>query len=547
MGLAVSYIRFSRPEQLKGDSLRRQTARYLALCEKHGWTPAGENNYQDLGVSGYKGKHRTKGDFGKFLRAVEEGKIPAGSVLVVEMVDRLSREEPLDVVGIISKILKAGILIATTSPERIYDKKSANEIGPLLEIVVGVALAHEESRKKGERVAARWAEKKRLAREEKKPMTYIVPLWLRTIGGPKEQRKIEVIAERAKLVQEMFRLAASGMGGVQICRKFNKERVATWGRRKDSSPVWENSYIRKILRNRAVLGEYNGIRDYFPRVIHTGLWNRAQKAMNSRYRERGKQGQVAANLFSGLVFDAHDDSPMVITSCTRKCGNGTTKYRSIVSRSAQRGVNGSKYMTYSYAAFEAGILAHLSEIAPADFAPQTYRKEHDELTRLEGEEAKIANRITEIRNRMADSDESIESLSIAAATLESKQRKLAAHIEVVKQTLATPEKQTWRECQNLIELLNNTPTDEIAELRQALRYRIKDLISKIVVKIEAVGYRQRQARSEVIYRNGKTKTVLITVDPYFGTSRQAGQRGYFWIADTLRKTLADAFPHLAVK
>ena len=277
MSLAISYIRFSRPEQLKGDSLRRQTARYLALCEKHGWTPAGENNYQDLGVSGYKGKHRTKGDFGKFLRAVEEGKIAAGSVLVVEMVDRLSREEPLEVVGIISKILKAGILIATTSPERIYDKKSANEIGPLLEIVVGVALAHEESRKKGERVAARWAEKKKLAREEKKPMSYIVPLWLRTIGGPKEQRKIEVIPERAKLVRKMFRLAANGMGGVQICRKFNKERVPTWGRRKDSSPVWENSYIRKILRNRAVLGEYHGIPNYFPRVIEDDLWNKAQK------------------------------------------------------------------------------------------------------------------------------------------------------------------------------------------------------------------------------------------------------------------------------
>ena len=547
MSLAISYIRFSRPEQLKGDSLRRQTARYLALCEKHGWTPAGENNYQDLGVSGYKGKHRTKGDFGKFLRAVEEGRIAAGSVLVVEMVDRLSREEPLEVVGIISKILKAGILIATTSPERIYDKKSANEIGPLLEIVVGVALAHEESRKKGERVAARWAEKKRLAREDKRPMTYIVPLWLKTIGGPKEHRKIEVIPERAKLVREMFRFAASGMGGVQICRKFNKEQIPTWGRRKDSSPVWENSYIRKILRNRAVLGEYNGIENYFPRVVADALWNKAQKAMNARYRERGRQGEVAANLFSGLVFDAHDDSPMVITSCTRKCGNSTKKYRSIVSRNAQRGVNGSKYMTYPYAAFEAGILAHLSEIAPADFAPKTHRKEHDELARLEGDEARTANRITEIRNKMADSDESIESLSIAAATLEAKQRKLAAQIEAVRQDLATPESQTWKECQNLIELLENTPADETAELRQAIRYRVKDLISRIVVKIEVVGYRQRQSRCEVIYRNGKTKIVLITVDPYFGTARQAGQKGYFWIADTLRKILTGAFPHLAGK
>lgn len=108
-------------------------------------------------------------------------------------------------------------------------------------------------------------------------MTYIVPLWLRTIGGPREHRKIEAIPVRAKLVQQMFRLAASGMGGIQICRKFNKERIPTWGRRKDSSPVWENSYIRKIVRNRAVLGEYNGIPDYFPRVIEDDLWNKCRR------------------------------------------------------------------------------------------------------------------------------------------------------------------------------------------------------------------------------------------------------------------------------
>ena len=34
---AYSYIRFSTKRQIKGNSLRRQTERATALCDKHGW------------------------------------------------------------------------------------------------------------------------------------------------------------------------------------------------------------------------------------------------------------------------------------------------------------------------------------------------------------------------------------------------------------------------------------------------------------------------------------------------------------------------------
>jgi DNA invertase Pin-like site-specific DNA recombinase len=533
MCLAISYIRFSRPEQLKGDSLRRQTEKFLTLSKKNGWTPATESVYQDLGKSGYYGKHH-KGDFGRLLRAIEDGRtIKPGTVIVVEMIDRLSREQPLDAIAIISKILKAGCLIATTSPERIYDIQRANEIGGLLEIVVGTSLAHEESKNKGSRVAARWAEKLRQAKEHKTPMTYIVPLWLEVIGGPTEARKIKKILDRAALVVRMFELAASGLGGPRICKLFNAEGIPTWGRRKDSSKIWENSYIRKILRSRAVLGEYKGIPGYFPRVIEDDLWNRAQKAMNRRFRERGKQGAVAANLFSGMVFDSHDDSPMQINGHRAK---NRPHYRYIVSSAAMRGKKGAKFASFLYDAFEAGILAHLSEIDPADFKLKSHQGKEKELADLLKEKAKVSNQIVRLQRKLEEADD-IDSLVDVIRNLESKRKKSTAKIEELKQALSTPESSSWRECKNLVQLLSSASPEETPELRQSLRYRIQELISRIIVQVEPTGYRARQATCQILYRNGATREVVIHTDPYFNTSDTTGRTGYFWFGKELIRVL----------
>jgi len=90
---AYSYIRFSSPEQAKGDSFRRQLSRTVEYCEKHDLILS-ETRFQDLGVSGWTGKNIERGALGDFLIAVKAGKIPTGSVLIVENFDRFSRLKP---------------------------------------------------------------------------------------------------------------------------------------------------------------------------------------------------------------------------------------------------------------------------------------------------------------------------------------------------------------------------------------------------------------------------------------------------------------------
>src|SRR5437867_425154 len=90
--VAYSYIRFSSRQQAEGDSLRRQTEKAEDYCQRKGWTLDASLTLRDLGVSAFRGDNALLGNLGVFLAAVKKGTVPAGSVLIVESFDRLSRQ-----------------------------------------------------------------------------------------------------------------------------------------------------------------------------------------------------------------------------------------------------------------------------------------------------------------------------------------------------------------------------------------------------------------------------------------------------------------------
>jgi DNA invertase Pin-like site-specific DNA recombinase len=90
---AYSYIRFSTPTQAAGNSLKRQTALSEAWAQKKGLTLDASLRMSDLGVSAFTEENRTEGSLGTFLSAVAAKKIPKGSYLIVESLDRLSRAQ----------------------------------------------------------------------------------------------------------------------------------------------------------------------------------------------------------------------------------------------------------------------------------------------------------------------------------------------------------------------------------------------------------------------------------------------------------------------
>lgn len=82
---AWSYVRVSTDEQITGDGLNRQNRLYLDACALYGWEPA-EHQVVDA-LSGFSGANAQRGGLAKILRAIDNGTIPAGDVLVLELVN----------------------------------------------------------------------------------------------------------------------------------------------------------------------------------------------------------------------------------------------------------------------------------------------------------------------------------------------------------------------------------------------------------------------------------------------------------------------------
>src|SRR5262249_50396994 len=148
------------------------------------------------GKSAMKGKHK-RGNFGIFLTLVSRGQIPPGSVLNVEDVDRLSREEIDTAREQFRQILLAGVDIFTVFNWKLYTKASLNEPMELMEVIWRFYLAHQESFKKQERSRANWRKRKLDAQQG--TLVYKsnrgIPHWLEY-----KDSKPEPIASRVKVI-----------------------------------------------------------------------------------------------------------------------------------------------------------------------------------------------------------------------------------------------------------------------------------------------------------------------------------------------------------
>lgn len=319
MTKAYSYIRFSTPEQAQGDSLRRQTAKAEAWARERGLTL--DNSLHDLGVSAYHGANRTTGALRSFLQMVEDGRIERGSYLIVESLDRISREAVMDAVSRLLDLIRAGIIVVTLSDGQEYSEdRLRTDWTPLVFSLIVMARAHEESRLKSDRVGEAWRQKKEAARKEGKPLTPRCPEWLELRDGKFVERD-----GRFELVRRIFRETIEGFGRREIMRRLNIEGVPTFRGGKG----WHTSSIAKVIQSRAVLGEYqphsgthtnrnrkpegDPILNYYPRIIDDETFWRAQNATASRRQSAaGRKGKKGAHILQGLARCASCDGPMHI-------------------------------------------------------------------------------------------------------------------------------------------------------------------------------------------------------------------------------------------
>jgi DNA invertase Pin-like site-specific DNA recombinase len=519
MATAYSYIRWSNPKQEKGDSLRRQVEYRQEWLAKHPDVSLDDSLVPDKGLSAFKGHHLEKGALGQFLRACQAGQIKAGSYLIVEKLDRLSRQGLNKAVRMFMDIVECGVTVVTLEPLREYTEHSLGDLGAFWEMVMGFYLAHEESKKKSERLSRAWKGKRQNLNNKK--LTGRVPAW---ITLTEDKKVFESRKESVKTVVQIFKWAASGVGVNSITKRLNAAAIHNFGNR--SKTGWHRSYVLKILRNRAVLGEFqphvlqNGkrkpvdepITDYYPRIIDDSLFYQAQQALASRRCQRGPVGKGVANLFTGLLYDAYDGLPMNLVD---KGGRSTGKR--LVSSGAIRGVAGSSYRSFSYAAFEEGFLHAMRELKASEFAQdENSTKEH--LDEVSGQLAEKEHQLEQAKIHYEKTGS--EALLDLVTRLEASKKVLASDLEKMQTESATKGEELFSEAQSLVETLNAAVGDERERLREKIKGKIRLLISEIWMMVHGKAGKAT-AEVQIFFRNGKAKVMLVGETP-FATGRIQG-------------------------
>ncbi|WMJ01204.1 recombinase family protein [Pseudomonas chlororaphis subsp. aurantiaca] len=312
MGKVFSYIRFSSAKQSAGDSYARQVKAAKAFCDENGLELAAPREYLffDAGRSAFKGKHLDDtGELARFLSFVEDGTIPAGSYLVVESLDRLSREKVRDTLPRFLDLLAKGINVYTSVDKRLYTK-DYNELDLIISII-SMSRAHEESATKGGRVSSAWRAKQKEARTTGKPLGKLRPLWLDVTPDGYVLNPANVA-----VVRRIFELSTKGHGSRIIAATLNQEGIPAFSAgRKNFSGLWGFSTVRHILDSRAVLGEYQPhifidgkrtpdgepVKRYFPAVVTEDEYYLAQAARSSRKTHTITKTTTNFNVLAGIL------------------------------------------------------------------------------------------------------------------------------------------------------------------------------------------------------------------------------------------------------
>jgi DNA invertase Pin-like site-specific DNA recombinase len=490
MTKAYSYIRMSTDAQVLGDSLRRQTEQTEKFCREQGYDLDTTFELRDIGFSAYDGSNVSKGDLGKFVSAVQAGRIERGSVLVVESLDRLSRQTPRTALRLFLDLLDHGINVATLIDRRTYAPDSTDQFDLMMSIML-MTRAHDESLHKSHRLRAVWENKRKHAQAT--ILTSRCKAWLK----PKSDRTgFVAIPDRATTVRRIFFEAADGGFGVDsIARRLNRERIPTFGR----SRGWHKSYVLNILTDRAVLGEFqphlkgkthriaagNPMSGYYPILIEHELFYRAQSALQRRrISGGGRKGARISNLFSKIAKCGLCGCRMTFVN---KGGKGG---RSLVCGSARRGL-GCSPIGWRYEEFERSFLTFIREVDLGSLSGKTGRSA--ELATLERQAAALDGQLAELKHQrervfsLIMGDESTDFLTEKLRSLDAEVRTKGDELTVIKASVEEISRSQgalsdgFAQIGGLIDRLQAESGDDICNARSAVAARLIDIVDQLIV------------------------------------------------------------------
>lgn len=402
----------------------------VEYAQEHGLILDEELTFEDLGVSAFHGKQRTAGRLGEFELAVMSGVVPHGSYLLIESLDRLTREQVADAMYFFLGMLRHGVSIVTLSDGHLYSHEKTNDIPT--DLIVATALmirANDESVAKSRRHLRNWNQK-RLGAEQRKPMTKWCPSWLKLSD---DRTEYIVIPERADVVRRIFRDYLAGASPYIIARDLNVDGIPHF-----NGKQWQTSYITKILHSPTTIGTFTPhmddrkdgkrrriplepIPNYYPAVIDEATYANAQSLTSSSpISVRGKSAERGVvNIFAGLARCPLCGMSMTLTNKYK----GTTRY--LVCNGSRSGKKCS-HRTVRYDLSEETFLDNIANIL-VDFPSQNDTEEllRQEIIGLEAEQDRLTDAAYSLARAIGAIDPPIP------VTMTKELRKLEADIQGV--------------------------------------------------------------------------------------------------------------------
>lgn len=501
MPVGYSYTRFSGMGQSKGNTEKRQSqgwdaGRFVespeAWCNKHGYTLDTALRFRDRGKSGYHGwniqKGKVRGALGQFLDLIDDGTIQSGSVLIVEHLDRITRQDPDTGYLLVTGIMRAGVDIVTLLDGEHYSvQRLRKELGCALRLQLALFQNHESSDTKSYRSSTGWDNNRMKARKGER-ITSLVPKWVAPDTGL-------AIQDKAAIVERVFALAMQGHGSNAITTMLNNENVMPLGK----GTKWRSSGVKFLLQNRRVLGEYqprkvvdghykaegDPIAGYYPDIIDVATFNAVQQMIRGRRSLKGRIGNTP-NIFTGVVRSLLSNSRMHFVSQLNKKRKVPVPIHYLVSGNRRENLDTDIFIRYD--SFEKAFLSAISDINPAKILA-TDDQAAIELQSAQYQLADVIDKLAGVRKKY-NAERKSDILLDMIVELEAQRNEINDRAEQLKAQTATSQCRLF----NDIKLLMTTPD---ARLKVASNIRL--LIDRINVLTVATGRGQYRKISYYCY------------------------------------------------
>jgi DNA invertase Pin-like site-specific DNA recombinase len=229
----------SSKRQAKGDSWRRQ----VELSDKY----VAENDLildrtlklSDIGISAWTGNNISKGALGRFLKIVQAGEIACGSYLLVESLDRLSRQHVRYAISPFVELINSGVIVVTLADRQVYSDVTLDDNWTQLMASLAImSRAHEESTQKSKRVRQAHANRRKLAAEGIGRFSGQMFGWIDQIevGHKKYEHRLNAHAEA---VRKIYEWTDAGIGQSVITRRLNQANTPTFR----GNGIWQQGSV----------------------------------------------------------------------------------------------------------------------------------------------------------------------------------------------------------------------------------------------------------------------------------------------------------------